>query len=75
MKVIVDVKNAQATEKTRGSDMVAEGMMEIVQIPRSKIYKKRDIRGCSDARYMWSTWFHWQRSKWQSVPFSAQGAY
>jgi hypothetical protein len=27
MKVIVDVKNAQATEKTRGSDMVAEGMM------------------------------------------------
>jgi len=29
MKVTVDVKNAQATEKTRGSDMVAEGMMEV----------------------------------------------
>ena len=28
MKVTVDVKNAQATEETRGSDMVAEGMME-----------------------------------------------
>ena len=28
MKVTVDVKNAQATEKTRGSDMVAEGMMD-----------------------------------------------
>ena len=26
MKLTVDVKNAQATEKTRGSDMVAEGM-------------------------------------------------
>jgi len=24
-----DVKNAQATEETRGSDMVAEGMMEV----------------------------------------------
>jgi hypothetical protein len=29
MKVTVDVKNAQATEKTRGSDMVAEGMMDV----------------------------------------------
>jgi hypothetical protein len=29
MKVTVDVKNAQATEKTRRSDMVAEGMMEV----------------------------------------------
>ena len=29
MKVTVDVKNAQAKEKTRGSDMVAEGMMEV----------------------------------------------
>ena len=29
MKVTVDVKNAQATEETRGSDMVAEGMMEV----------------------------------------------
>ena len=29
MEVTVDVKNAQATEKTRGSDMVAEGMMEV----------------------------------------------
>jgi len=29
MKASVDVKNAQATEKTRGSDMVAEGMMEV----------------------------------------------
>ena len=28
-EVTVDVKNAQATEKTRGSDMVAEGMMEV----------------------------------------------
>jgi len=28
-KVTVDVKNAQATEETRGSDMVAEGMMEV----------------------------------------------
>jgi hypothetical protein len=27
MKVTVDVKNAQATEKTRGSGMVAEGMI------------------------------------------------
>jgi hypothetical protein len=26
-KVAVDVKEAQATKKTRGSDMVAEGMM------------------------------------------------
>jgi hypothetical protein len=26
MKVTVDVKNAQATEETRGSDMVAEGI-------------------------------------------------
>jgi hypothetical protein len=29
MKVTVDVKNAQATEETRGSDMVAEGTMEV----------------------------------------------
>jgi hypothetical protein len=29
MKVTVDVKNAQATKETRGSDMVAEGMMEV----------------------------------------------
>jgi len=29
MKVTGDVKNAQATEETRGSDMVAEGMMEV----------------------------------------------
>ena len=29
MKVTVDVKNAHATEETRGSDMVAEGMMEV----------------------------------------------
>ena len=29
MKVTADVKNAQATEETRGSDMVAEGMMEV----------------------------------------------
>jgi hypothetical protein len=29
MKVNADVKNAQATEGTRGSDMVAEGMMEV----------------------------------------------
>jgi len=29
MKVTVDVKNAQATEETRGSDMVAEGMKEV----------------------------------------------
>jgi len=29
MKVIVDVKNAQATEETRGSGMVAEVMMEV----------------------------------------------
>jgi hypothetical protein len=29
MKVTVDVKNAQATEKTRGSDMVAEDTMEV----------------------------------------------
>jgi hypothetical protein len=29
MKVTVDVKNAQATEKTRRSDMVAEGMMDV----------------------------------------------
>ena len=29
MKVTVDVKNAQATEETRGSDMVAEGMMDV----------------------------------------------
>jgi hypothetical protein len=29
MKVTADIKNAQATEKTRGSDMVAEGMMEV----------------------------------------------
>ena len=28
-EVTVDVKNSQATEKTRGSDMVAEGMMEV----------------------------------------------
>jgi len=28
-EVTVDVKNAQATEKTRGSDMVAEGMLEV----------------------------------------------
>ena len=28
-EVTVDVKNAQATEKTRGSDMVAEGMIEV----------------------------------------------
>jgi len=27
VKVAVDVKEAQATKKTRGSDMVAEGMM------------------------------------------------
>jgi len=27
MKVTADVKNAQTTEETRGSDMVAEGMM------------------------------------------------
>jgi len=27
MKVTVDGKNAQATEETRGSDMVAEGMI------------------------------------------------
>jgi len=30
MKVAVGVKNAQATEKTCGSDMVAEGMMEVI---------------------------------------------
>jgi len=30
MKVTADVKNAQATEKTRGSDVVAEGMMEVL---------------------------------------------
>ena len=29
MKVTADSKNAQATEETRGSDMVAEGMMEV----------------------------------------------
>ena len=29
MKVTVDVKNAQAKEETRGSDMVAEGVMEV----------------------------------------------
>jgi len=29
MKATADVKNAQATEETRGSDMVAEGMMEV----------------------------------------------
>ena len=29
MEVTVDVKNAQATEETRRSDMVAEGMMEV----------------------------------------------
>ena len=29
MKVTVDVKNAQATEETRGSDLVAEGMIEV----------------------------------------------
>jgi len=29
MEVTADVKNSQATEKTRGSDMVAEGMMEV----------------------------------------------
>jgi len=29
MKVTADVKNAQATEETRRSDMVAEGMMEV----------------------------------------------
>jgi len=29
MKVTVDVKNAQATEETRRSDTVAEGMMEV----------------------------------------------
>jgi hypothetical protein len=29
MKAAVDVKNSQATEKTRGSDMVAESMMEV----------------------------------------------
>jgi hypothetical protein len=29
MKVNADVKNAQATEGTRGSDVVAEGMMEV----------------------------------------------
>ena len=29
MKVTVDVKDAQATEKTRGSDVVAEGMKEV----------------------------------------------
>jgi len=29
MKVTADVKNAQTTEGTRGSDMVAEGMMEV----------------------------------------------
>ena len=29
MKVTVNVKNAQATEETRGSGMVAEGMMEV----------------------------------------------
>ena len=28
----VDVKNAQATEGTRGSDMVAEGMMEVMAV-------------------------------------------
>ena len=28
MKVTVDVKNAQATDETRGSDMVAEGITE-----------------------------------------------
>ena len=30
MKVTADVRSAQATEKTRRSDMVAEGMMEEV---------------------------------------------
>jgi len=29
VKVAVDVKEAQATKKTRGGDMVAEGMMQI----------------------------------------------
>jgi hypothetical protein len=29
MKVTVGVKNAEATEMTRGSDMVAEVMMEV----------------------------------------------
>ena len=29
MKVTTDVKNAQATLETRGSDIVAEGMMEV----------------------------------------------
>ena len=29
VNVAVDVKEAEATEETRGSDMVAEGMMEI----------------------------------------------
>jgi len=29
VKVAADVKEAQATEKTTGSDMVAEGMMQI----------------------------------------------
>ena len=29
MKVPVDVKNIQATEEPRGSDMVAGGMMEV----------------------------------------------
>jgi hypothetical protein len=29
MKVTGNVKNAQATEETRGSDMVAKGIMEV----------------------------------------------
>ena len=29
MKATVDVKNVQAAEETRRSDMVAEGMMEV----------------------------------------------
>jgi hypothetical protein len=28
-KVTVDIMNAQTTEETRGSDMMAEGMMEV----------------------------------------------
>jgi hypothetical protein len=37
MKVTVDVKNAQATEKTRGSNMVAEGTREKYSRARLKI--------------------------------------
>jgi len=45
MKVTVDVKNAQATEETRRSDMVAEGMME-VHTPRKGLLIRRSMLLC-----------------------------